>query len=91
MKKKNDEPKSITLSSTSCWAILTFPLPDEQESYDDARLGSALRCAMSEFYNQHIRLPMKHGDLNKTEYKILDGLREKFFECINEYEAGHVV
>ena len=69
---------------------LTFNLPDDESEYDDARLGGKLRCAMNEFYNESLRRRLKHCQLNKSEYKLLEAVRTEFFECLKAYEAGDV-
>lgn len=89
MKKPTSKLPVLELSGQV--AALYFPLPEEQSSFDDARLGSALRCAMSMFYNRSLRSRIKHGDLGKLEHRLLEIIKKEFFEAINQHEAGDVI
>lgn len=88
MKKPTSKLPVLELSGQV--AALYFPLPEEQSAFDDARLGSALRCAMSNFYNSSLRARLKHGDFSQLENQLLETIKREFFEAINEYEAGDV-
>lgn len=90
--KKKPINISANLDSSSNWAALYFPLPEEQEEFDAARTGMTLRCAIGEFYNQSIRRRIKYDNtLSEPTIKLLEEIKKEFFDILKEYDCGDVV
>jgi hypothetical protein len=90
MKKKKTNG-SINISINSHMAALMFPLPDEKDAFDDARLGANMRMAMSEFYTHSLRSRCKHGDFDEKTSELLETIKEEFFACLREYDCRDVI
>lgn len=66
-------------------------MPEDQEEFNTAMRGSKFQSAMYTFYELWLHGKVKHGldDNNKPysskEMKLLEEVKDKFFECLNEY------
>jgi hypothetical protein len=65
-------------------AKLTFNLPDDQDEFDNAINGSKAHLALWQI-SQNIRAIWKHGDLNDSQYEVVNRIRDEFFEVIHEH------
>ena len=65
-------------------AKLTFNLPDDQDEFDNAINGFKAHSALWQI-SQNIRAIWKHGDLNESQYEIVNRIRDEFYEVIHEH------
>lgn len=65
-------------------AILEYNLPEEQEDFDRARLGSYYSCVLDELRN-HIRTKTKYGDLSEEQSAAYEDVRNRLYELMNDY------
>lgn len=64
-------------------AILEFTLPEEQHEHQDAIQGSLWKWAINDISN-YLRNEAKHVDHTVEEYQILDAVRERLAEILEE-------
>lgn len=64
-------------------AILEFTLPEETHEHQDALQGSEWKWAVSDLSN-YLRNESKHVDHSAEEYRILDAVRERLFEILDD-------
>jgi hypothetical protein len=64
-------------------ATLEFNLPEDDEALTDARKGSDWRWAVDDLFN-YLRSEIKHADHTAEEYNILEVVREKMSEILEE-------
>lgn len=66
-------------------AILEFNLPDDDDAFKLAANAINWYSAMNDLSN-HLRTEIKYnGDsYTEAEYRILESIREKLFECLND-------
>lgn len=68
---------------------LEFTLPDEQEAFDDARLGGDYRIALGDI-RQHLRALLKYN-AEGMDVKTVEAIQERYNEILQEYEIGERV
>ena len=64
-------------------ATLEFNLPEDQAEFDFAIQGSKMYSALWDI-SQELRTLWKYEELNEDEWNMVDRIREKFNEIINE-------
>jgi len=64
-------------------ATLEFNLPEDDEALTDARQGSDGRWAVDDLIN-YLRSEIKHADHTAEEYAILDEVREKLSQILED-------
>ena len=64
-------------------AKLTFNLPDDQEDFDNAINGTKAHLCLWQI-SQNIRAIWKHGDLNDSQFEIVDRIRNEFYQVLHE-------
>jgi len=65
-------------------AKLTFNLPEDQDEFDNAINGSKAHLALWQI-SQNIRAIWKYSDLTDEQFKIVEKIRDEFYEVINEH------
>ena len=64
-------------------ARLTFNLPDDQAEFDFAMQGSKMYSALWDI-SQELRKIWKYEELSEEEFKIVERIRDKFYEILDE-------
>jgi hypothetical protein len=64
-------------------ATLEFNLPEDDDALTDARQGSDWKWAVDDLFN-YLRSEIKHVDHTAEEYAVLDKVREKMSEILEE-------
>jgi hypothetical protein len=64
-------------------AKLTFNLPEEQTEFDFAIQGSNMYSALWDI-SQELRTLWKYEQLSDEEFKIVERIRDKFYEILDE-------
>ena len=64
-------------------AILEFNLPDDQHEFDLAIQGSKMYVALWDI-SQELRTLWKYEELSDEEFKIVERIRDKFYEILDE-------
>lgn len=64
-------------------ATLEFNLPEDDDALTDARQGSDWKWAVDDLFN-YLKSETKHADHSAEEYAILDKVREKLAEILDE-------
>jgi hypothetical protein len=64
-------------------AVLKFNLPDEQHDFDLAIQGGKMYSALWDI-SQELRTLWKYEELNDDEFKIVEKIRDKFYEILGD-------
>ena len=64
-------------------AILEFNLPDDQNEFDLAIQGSKMYLALWDI-SQELRTLWKYEELNEDEWNMVERIRDKFYEILDE-------
>lgn len=64
-------------------AKLTFNLPEDQAEFDFAVQGSKMYSALWDI-SQELRAIWKHEELSDEEFKMVERIRNKFFEILED-------
>ncbi len=64
-------------------ARLTFNLPEDQAEFDFAVQGSKMYIALWDI-SQELRTLWKYEELNDDEFKIVERIRDKFYEILDD-------
>jgi hypothetical protein len=64
-------------------AKLTFNLPEDQAEFDFAVQGSKMYSALWDI-SQELRAIWKYEELTDEEFKIVEKIRNKFYEILDE-------
>ena len=64
-------------------AKLTFNLPDDQHEFDIAIQGSKMYSALWDI-SQELRTLWKYEELSEEEWKMVERIRDKFYEILDE-------
>jgi hypothetical protein len=69
-------------------AILEFNLPEEKEEFEAAQKGSSYKCALEEIYECLLRKRLKYeaDKYTNKEIKLLETLKDEYFDILNEVE-----
>ena len=64
-------------------AILEFNMPEDQVEFDFAVQGSKMYSALWDI-SQELRTIWKREELSEEEFKIVERIRDKFYEILDE-------
>ena len=64
-------------------ATLKFNLPEDQAEFDLAVQGSKMYSALWDI-SQELRAIWKHEELSDEEFKMVERIRNKFFEILED-------
>jgi len=64
-------------------AKLTFNLPEDQNEFDLAIQGSKMYLALWDI-SQELRTLWKYEELSEEEWKMVERIRDKFYEILDE-------
>ena len=64
-------------------AKLTFNLPDDQHEWDNAVNANAMYLALWDL-SQEIRTLWKYEELSEEEWNMVERIRDKFYEILND-------
>ena len=64
-------------------AKLTFNLPEDQAEFDFAMQGSKMYSALWDI-SQELRTLWKYEELNDDEWKMVERIRDKFYEILDD-------
>ena len=64
-------------------AKLTFNLPEDQVEFDFAMQGSKMYSALWDI-SQELRTIWKHEELSEEEFKMVERIRDKFYEILGD-------
>jgi hypothetical protein len=64
-------------------AKLIFNLPEDQNEWENAINGNAMYSALWDI-SQELRTLWKYEELNEDEWKIVERIRNKFFDILQE-------
>ena len=64
-------------------AKLTFNLPDDQHEWDNAVNANAMYLALWDI-SQEIRTLWKYEELSEEEWNMVERIRDKFYEILND-------
>ncbi len=64
-------------------ARLTFNLPEDQAEFDFAVQGSKMYLALWDI-SQEIRTLWKYEELSEEEWNMVERIRDKFYEILND-------
>lgn len=64
-------------------AKLEFNLPDDQHDFDLAIQGSKMYSALWDI-SQELRKLWKYEELNDDEWKMVERIRDKFYEILDD-------
>ena len=64
-------------------ATLEFNMPEDQVEFDFAMQGSKMYSALWDI-SQELRTLWKYEELNEEEWKIVERIRDKFYEILDE-------
>ena len=68
-------------------ATLKFNLPDDQFEFDNAVKSNKMWHALTEIKDE-LRRIWKYEDLKENEFEMVERIREKFFEILQENEIN---
>ena len=66
-------------------ATLEFNLPDDQAEFDFATQGSKMYNALWEI-SQELRTLWKYEELDEKEWDMVERIRNKFFEILEDHQ-----
>lgn len=64
-------------------AVLRFKLPEEQEEFTTALNGGKYRCLITDI-DDYLRAKLKYGELTKTDEKILQEVRDRLHQAMED-------
>jgi hypothetical protein len=68
-------------------AKLTFNLPEDQAEFDFATQGGNMYSALWDI-SQELRTLWKYEELSEEEWKIVERIREKFFDILQDNDIN---
>ena len=68
-------------------ATIEFNLPEDKYEYDLANKSSSLLSCLMEF-EQEIRKIYKYEDLKENQLEIVEKIREKYYEILQDNEIN---
>ena len=68
-------------------AKLTFNLPEDQAEFDFAMQGSKMYSALWDI-SQELRTLWKYEELSDQEFKMVERIRDKFYEILNDSQIS---
>ena len=66
-------------------AKITFNLPEDQAEFDLATQGGNMYAALWDI-SQELRTLWKYEELSEEEWKIVERIRNKFFEKLEDHQ-----
>jgi hypothetical protein len=66
-------------------ATLEFNLPEDQAEFDFATQGSNMHLALWDI-SQELRTLWKYEELKEEEWDMVERIRNKFFEILDDYQ-----
>ncbi len=64
---------------------MTFNLPEDQAEFDFAVQGGKMYSALWDI-SQELRAIWKHEELSDEEFKMVERIRNKFFEILEDHQ-----
>jgi hypothetical protein len=64
-------------------AKLTFNLPEDKHEWENAMRADAMFCALWDV-SQELRTLWKYEELSDDEWKMVERIRDKFYEILDE-------
>ena len=68
-------------------ATIEYNLPDDQFEFDNAVKSNKMWHALTEIKDE-LRRIWKYEDLKENEFEMVERIREKFFEILQENEIN---
>ena len=68
-------------------ATIEYNLPDDQFEFDNAVKSNKMWHALTEIKDE-LRRIYKYEDLKENEFEMVERIREKFFEILQENEIN---
>ena len=68
-------------------ATLEFNLPDDQHEFDLAVQGGKMYSALWDI-SQDLRKLWKYEELSEEEWNMVERIRDKFYEILNEHQIN---
>lgn len=68
-------------------AIIEYNLPDDQFEFDNAVKSNKMFFALTEIKDE-LRAIWKYEDLKENQFEMVERIREKFFEILQENEIN---
>jgi hypothetical protein len=68
-------------------ATLEFNLPDDQHEFDLAIQGSKMYSALWDI-SQELRTLWKYEELSEEEWKMVERIRDKFYEILGDHQIS---
>jgi hypothetical protein len=68
-------------------ATLEFNLPEDQADFDLAVQGGKLYCALWDI-SQELRTLYKYEELDEKEWAMVERIRDKFYEILNDHQIS---
>ena len=68
-------------------ATIEYNLPDDQFEFDNAVKSNKMWHALTEIKDE-LRRIYKYEDLKENQYEMVERIREKFFEILQENEIN---
>jgi hypothetical protein len=68
-------------------AVLKFNLPDEQHDFDLAIQGGKMYSALWDI-SQELRAIWKYEELSDEEFKMVERIRDKFYEILGDNQIN---
>ena len=66
-------------------AVLKFNLPEDQAEFDFATQGGKMYSALHEL-SQELRTLWKYEELNEQEWDMVERIRNKFYEILDDHQ-----
>ena len=83
VKITGDNTTTKPLNQNKMKAKLTFNLPEDQAEFDFAVQGSKMYLALWDI-SQEIRTLWKYEELSEEEWNMVERIRDKFYEILND-------
>jgi hypothetical protein len=68
-------------------AKLTFNLPEDQTEFDFAVQGGRMYSALWDI-SQELRTLWKYEELSEEEWKMVERIRDKFYEILGDHQIN---
>jgi len=68
-------------------AKITFNLPEDKHEWENAMRADAMFCALWDV-SQELRTLWKYEELSDDEWKMVERIRDKFYEILSEHNIN---
>ncbi len=68
-------------------ARLTFNLPEDKHEWENAMRADAMFCALWDL-SQELRTLWKYEELSEEEWNMVERIRDKFYEILQEHNIN---